>query len=255
MTTKGEQLHLWPGGFGSTFKGTVVKKGGLYGGEFSFKRLHQQHFRVTGTALTKKRYFYLENLYYLNLEEKVEAVEAVFRQLDDEIATFQQWSTLHCKFGCGKCCFKPDIEATVLEFLPFALYLYRQGIAETWLEKLASSDNDGLCVILNPTAATQGLCSEYPFRGLICRLFGYSARTNKYGAKELVTCQLIKSEQAYAFQHATEKIADNAAVPIMSQYYMRLHSIDFQLAQDFYPINEAIRRAIETVLQYHAYRA
>jgi uncharacterized protein len=69
-----------------------------------------------------------------------------------------------------------------------------------------------------------------------------------------VTCQLIKSEQPEGVQKATEKIAEGTDVPIMSQYYMRLHSIDFQLAQDFYPINEAIKRAIQTVLQYHAYR-
>jgi uncharacterized protein len=187
------------------------------------------------------------------LPEKVEAVEAVFRQLDEEIAAFQNWSTLHCKFGCGKCCFKPDIEATVLEFLPFALYLHDHDLAFEWLERLETGDSN-VCLILNPTAATQGLCSEYKYRGLICRLFGYSARTNKYGAKELVTCQLIKTEQTDAYVQTEKAIKENAAVPVMNQYYMRLHGIDHQLAQDFYPINEAIRRAIETVLQYYAYR-
>jgi uncharacterized protein len=189
----------------------------------------------------------------VTLPEKVEAVEAVFRQLDDEIAAFQSWSTLHCKFGCGKCCFKPDIEATVIEFLPFALHLHQNDVAFQWLERLKANQGD-VCLILNPTAATQGLCSDYKYRGLICRLFGYSARTNKYGGKELVTCQLIKTEQAEAYAQTEKAVEENAAVPVMNQYYMRLHSIDYQLAQDFYPINEAIRRAIETVLQYYAYR-
>jgi len=40
----------------------------------------------------------------------------------------------------------------------------------------------------------------------------------------------------------------------MSDYYMQLHGIDFDLAREFYPINTAIRKAIETVLQYYAYR-
>jgi hypothetical protein len=35
---------------------------------------------------------------------------------------------------------------------------------------------------------------------------------------------------------------------------MQLHAIDFDLAQKFYPINQAIRHAIETILQYYAYR-
>ena len=189
----------------------------------------------------------------MSLIEKVQAVEAVFRNLDSEIASFQNWSGLRCKYGCGKCCFKPDIEATALEFLPFAHHLYEQNLAFEWYEKLKSSDNS-LCLILNPTQASAGLCSEYTYRGLICRLFGYSARTNKYGKRELVTCNIIKTEQAAAYDNAGRQIEEGSNVPVMNQYYMQLHAIDQQLAQDFYPINQAIQRAIETVLHYYAYR-
>jgi hypothetical protein len=35
---------------------------------------------------------------------------------------------------------------------------------------------------------------------------------------------------------------------------MQLHAIDIDLTRDFYPINKAIRKAIETVLHYYAYR-
>jgi len=189
----------------------------------------------------------------MDLLEKVAAVEKVFRELDAEIAQFQSASTLHCGWGCGKCCFKPDIEATVLEFLPFALHLYGQDRALDWLSKLDETDSS-VCLILNPTQAGAGLCSEYPHRGLICRLFGYSARTNKYGANELVTCQIIKTEQAEAFRSAEEKIAEGMPVPVMNEFYMQLHAIDAELAIVHYPINEAIRKAIETVLHYYAYR-
>jgi Fe-S-cluster containining protein len=187
------------------------------------------------------------------LEEKVAAVEEVFQKLDQQIAQFQSWSSLHCKFGCGKCCFKPDIEATILEFLPFALYLYKHNQAEQWLNRLIDSDS-ATCLILNPTQSGAGLCTEYPYRGLICRLFGYSARTNKYSKRELVTCQIIKTEQDEAYQLAETKIEEGAEVPVMNQYYMQLHGIDFELTRDFYPINMAIQKAIETVLQYYAYR-
>jgi uncharacterized protein len=109
-------------------------------------------------------------------------------------------------------------------------------------------------LILNPTHNGVGLCSEYPHRGLICRLFGYSARTNKYDKRELVTCQIIKTEQAAPYQQAVTKIEEGSDVPVMNQYYMQLHAIDFELTRDFYPINMAIRKAIETVLSYYAYR-
>jgi Fe-S-cluster containining protein len=190
----------------------------------------------------------------MELEEKVRAVESVLANLDAEIMSFQAWSGLHCKWGCGKCCFKADIEASVLEFLPFAHYLYKNNHAFEWLEKIKTKDNTELCVILNPLSDGAGMCSEYPYRGLICRLFGYSARTNKYGTKELVTCQIIKTEQSAQFEGAKEKIEKEGAVPLMSNYYMQLHAIDFTLAQQFLPINEAIKRAIETILHYYAYR-
>jgi Fe-S-cluster containining protein len=189
----------------------------------------------------------------MTMEEKVLEVETVFNKLDQEIASFQSWSGLHCKFGCGKCCFKPDIEATILEFLPFAHYLHKEGKAFEWLEKLQSTDSE-ICQILNPTQSGAGLCTEYPHRGLICRLFGYTARTNKYAERELVTCQIIKTEQSSNYEQAVKNIAEGQNVPMMNQYYMQLHAIDIDLTRDFYPINKAIRKAIETVLHYYAYR-
>lgn len=190
----------------------------------------------------------------MTLEEKVLAVEQVFEKLDQEISQFQGWSGLHCKWGCGKCCFKPDIEATILEFLPFALALYHADQAFAWLEKLEQS-NSSICLILNPTQSGAGLCTEYKHRGLICRLFGFSARTNKHGRKELVTCEIIKTEQADQYTLAYKKVAEEKElIPVMHQYYMQLHAIDYALTKDFYPINEAIRKAIETVLAWYAYR-
>jgi len=187
------------------------------------------------------------------IEEKVQHVEAVFKKLDDEISKFQSWSTLQCEFGCGKCCFKPDIEATALEFLPFALHLFKTHQAEEWLSRLSETNAD-VCLILHPHQSGAGLCSEYTHRGLICRLFGYSARTNKYGKRELVTCQIIKTGQAEKFADAERKIENGMDVPVMNEFYMQLASIDFDMARTFYPINQAIRKAIEAVLHYYAYR-
>lgn len=190
----------------------------------------------------------------MSLEEKIEATENVFAKLDEAIASFQASSTLHCKMGCGKCCFKPDIEATILEFLPFANYLHKNDRAFEWLEKLKDTESS-LCLILNPTQSGAGLCSEYAHRGLICRLFGYSARTTKYGKPELVTCQIIKTEQSEAYRDTVRAIdEEKTELPIMSQYYMQLHAIDFELTREFFPINKAMQHAIEAVLHYYAYR-
>lgn len=190
----------------------------------------------------------------MSLEEKIAATEAVFKKLDEEIASFQSLTSLHCKWGCGKCCFKSDIEATVLEFLPFAYYLHKSNLAFEWLEKLNTTESS-ICLILNPTHDGAGLCSEYTHRGLICRLFGYSARTNKYGKRELVTCQIIKGDQASAYDRSVQEIDEGTVtLPVMSQYYMQLHAIDFELTREFFPINVAMKHAIEVVLHYYAYR-
>jgi len=189
----------------------------------------------------------------MELPEIVAEVEKVFDALDGHIAQFQASTTLHCKMGCGRCCFKPDIEATALEFLPFAAFLYQEGKAMAWLERLEKNEQE-ICLILNPTQAGAGLCSEYKHRGMICRLFGYSARTNKYDQRELVTCEIIKTEQSESYRSAQAKITSGGSVPVMNQYYMQLVAIDPNLSRDFYPINTAIRKAIEVVLHYYAYR-
>ncbi|NBW35802.1 MAG: hypothetical protein EBR30_12435 [Cytophagia bacterium] len=85
-------------------------------------------------------------------------------------------------------------------------------------------------------------------------MFGYSARTNKYNQKEYVTCQIIKMEQKENYDRAAEQVSAGAEIPVMNQFYMQLHAIDMELTHNFYPINEAIRRAIEYVLSYYAYR-
>jgi hypothetical protein len=65
---------------------------------------------------------------------------------------------------------------------------------------------------------------------------------------------VIKAEQPKQYAFAIEQIENGGDVPVMNQHYMRLHAIDFDLAREFFPINEAIKKAIEVILQYHAYR-
>lgn len=189
----------------------------------------------------------------MRLEETVAAVESLFLKLDGEISRFQTSSGLHCKYGCGACCFKPDIEATVLEFLPFAFHLYQTKALESWHKRIQSNDST-ICAILAPTQSGAGLCSSYKHRGLICRLFGYSARINKYEAKELITCAIIKTEQKQAFEKAEKGLQENLHVPIMTRYYMQLLAINPELGRDRYAINTALMKAVEQVMHLTAYR-
>lgn len=192
----------------------------------------------------------------MTLELKVEAVQKLFEKLDAEINTFQNQTHLKCQSGCGKCCTKPDIEASPLEFLPWAFHLFLYGEAENMLEKLKVKTSS-ICHIYNPLTildSSMGNCSNYAYRGLICRLFGYGANTDKYGKLRLITCKIIKEEQSENFINASISIDKGLPVPIFTDYYMNLSQIDFKLGQLILPINKALIMAIEEVLQYYAYR-
>lgn len=182
--------------------------------------------------------------------EKSRAVLELFSQLDEAIAQFQNQTGLHCKFGCGACCFKPDIEATLLEFIPLALQIYRENKAEEVLKKLESADS--ICIVLKNTGS-KGMCTRYENRGLICRLFGYSARTDKYGKRELITCSIIKEEQPQSVSAAAAILSSPAPAPVMSDYYRRLQNIDPDLAREFFPVNTAVKKALEYVMQRMAW--
>jgi hypothetical protein len=190
------------------------------------------------------------------IEKKVKQVEILFDRLEKEITAFKSETNLNCLVGCGKCCSKPDIDASPLEFLPWAFNLFLNGKAEEMLEELNNSAIS-TCHIYRPLALLEeynGSCSNYRYRGLICRLFGYAASRDKYGELRLATCKIIKEDQLENYNNTEEAISKGLYVPIFTDYYMQLSQIDYRLATTMLPINEALKIAIEEVLHYYAYR-
>ncbi|WP_339917645.1 YkgJ family cysteine cluster protein [Yeosuana marina] len=193
----------------------------------------------------------------MSVEAKVRLVEGLFEQLDSEISEFQNKTQIHCLAGCGKCCTNPTIEASPLEFLPWAFHLFLNGKAEDTLKILNTKEHQDLCHIYNPlnlVDSTLGNCNNYKYRGLICRLFGYATSRDKYGQQRLVTCKIIKENQQNLYQDTVEAISKGLYVPIFTDYYMQLSQIDFHMSNIIVPINKALKLAIEEVLQYYAYR-
>jgi len=189
----------------------------------------------------------------MSLYRKVQAVQRVFAQLEKASVAFKDQTSLECFSGCFNCCLKPDIYATSLEFLPMAYHLYRKGEAEELLDK-AQNQIGTICVNLSQTEGAVGGCTNYVDRGLICRLFGFSAMTNKYDKEVLVTCHRIKTESKDKYDNAVEGIDDGLSVPMLTDYYTKLRFIDEELGAELLPINEAIIHALEAVLWYYTYR-
>lgn len=192
----------------------------------------------------------------MSIARKVRSVERLFQRLDEEIKVFQDETKLHCVAGCGKCCTKADIDATPLEFLPYAFHLFLNGKAESVLDQLNQWD-DGVCIIYQPLTVDdkiKGTCSEYPFRGLICRLFGYGASRDKFGKLRLATCKIIKEGQIKNYEKSIIAMNEGLYVPVFTEYYQKIANIDFEMGSEFVPVNKAIKMAIEEVLQYYTYR-
>lgn len=185
---------------------------------------------------------------------KVQLVESLFNQLEKESVQFQQLSGLGCVSGCGKCCAYPNIEASPLEFFPWAFHLFLLGKAEETLRAIHESQRAN-CYLFTPISLIdQGHCDSYVYRGLICRLFGFAANRDKYGSLRLSTCKIIKEGRADEYRSVTEAISKGLYVPVFTDYYMQLAQIDFQLGNKIVPINIALKMALEEILQYYAYR-
>lgn len=190
------------------------------------------------------------------IEQKVLQVEELFNRLENEITAFKAKTNLNCLTGCSKCCANPDIDASPLEFLPWAFQLFLEVKAEAVLLELNNSKS-GSCLIYRPLALLEqynGGCSNYRYRGLICRLFGYAASRDKYGKLRLATCKIIKEAQQKNYNNTQEAISKGLYVPIFTDYYMQLSQIDYSLATTMLPINKALKMALEEVLHYYAYR-
>ena len=181
-------------------------------------------------------------------DKMVLAVEEVFRELDEHIERMSSQTGMKCLHLCGACCRKTNIEASPIEFIPLAAWLYKSGKVDEFLEKLDKSDQTGYCVLFSPEAWKEGNwgCQNYEKRGLICRLFGFGYRLNREGTSDLVTCKLLKESSSEAVAKARQMgIESPDLIPLFRNYSMQLFSIDPDLAIQQLPINKAIRLALE----------
>lgn len=191
----------------------------------------------------------------MSIYYKVRSVQGVFNDLDKKIVRLKHNSGINCIAGCGACCLKPDIEANVLEFLPLAYNLFKNNQTNQLYDLLESRKNEPTCVFFRPLQSHgKGFCGNYQYRGLICRLFGFSATKNKYGEKVMATCKSIKELYADKVAQISSDSSQKKHLPVISDFYQRLSCVDHHLANMYLPINEAMKKAIEIVSMHYFYR-
>jgi Fe-S-cluster containining protein len=175
----------------------------------------------------------------------------IYSDLDREIENVKNFTGLRCLNKCRACCktSTENIEVSIFELLPLATELWKINKAEEILEKIEFTDSKRNCVLYidDQNILAEGGCSFYEFRPLICRLFGFSAVINKNGDKELTVCKVIKNSRNELIQEIRDKIINEESLPVYSAYTQRLMGIDPYLGQNRFPINLAIKKAVELI--------
>lgn len=178
-------------------------------------------------------------------------VQAVFDEVDRGTSAFASASGIACPPGCGACCHSPNVEASELEMLPMAEHLMETGEAETVYQLLSQQPGEKICVFFKPVpgSSTDGRCSRYTHRPLVCRLFGFAGRHNKEGRPQFNACKVHQQAIPHEVRDAIDRV-DRGTLrpPLFSEAMDAVWAIHPTLGFDRFPINEALRKALERVL-------
>lgn len=179
----------------------------------------------------------------------------VYREIDRKTLLFQLATGLRCLPGCGSCCESNHVEATVLECLPLANRIYRMKEEESILAFVDRKimENDLRCILFRPdeTISGHGRCAYYGYRPLVCRLFGFSARRDKFCRKEICLCRAVKDanrEKSTKLLDSGDSIPD---APISQDSFIRIASLRPGLGFRLFPMNIALKNALEYLYWKH----
>lgn len=180
----------------------------------------------------------------------VEAVtRRVFREyiaIEKSIRSAMRASDIGCPDRCGACCYSKGIETTVLELFPLMMHVLRSGKLDYVVERLNCRTELDPCVFFEswPEGERNGFCTVYRFRPLVCRMFGFSARLRKDGAREAQVCRIVRQRDPEDVSRF-EALCRNATVPDMASCFMRIAGLDPQRGYRLMPFHDALRETID----------
>jgi Fe-S-cluster containining protein len=172
-------------------------------------------------------------------------VTNLFEEMDKASKKFSEEEKISCPPQCGQCCYSPEVEASVLEMLPWAHNVLNLGHDEalTVLEKLKDAIKSGTKICQLFSLKTEK-CLAYEFRPTICRLFGYMGIQNRYGETKVSYCKYLKPQHSH----------HQSTPPVITVYFRKIQSLspNLDMTQPI-PINEAMALALEKILMHHCY--
>ena len=187
----------------------------------------------------------------LSLYHRIQKIESLQKAADKDVRLCKSHTGLACLQHCAKCCSYEDITASPAEFLPFAWHAWRVGLLDQWFDELDRHDSN-TCLFARFNEGEWG-CRIYPSRGMICRLFGFAATTDKYGRPLFAACRPLKQNNPQIVQTVADYLAKGGKMPIIASYYRKLGVIEPGLGNEMMPINQAIKKAFEVIYFHFAY--
>lgn len=182
----------------------------------------------------------------MNIREFAFNLQKVYAEMADTFSAYQSGTKLTCPPGCGRCCTNPEIEASVLEMIPFALKIYDEGQLEEWIQKLEERENPQ-CILLETDESGKTKCRSYLERPSVCRIFGVAGTLNKHNEVTHSICKLLKELNA-----DLPKPSENT--PLIPHWSAKLSALDPELMKNQMPINQAIKAALEKIAFYTQYQ-
>ncbi|TKB26896.1 hypothetical protein FCL47_06855 [Desulfopila sp. IMCC35006] len=169
----------------------------------------------------------------------------VYRVLDMAVAQFASRTGLSCPDGCGHCCLSEKVEATVLECIPLAFELFRTLQAEFILKRLEKNGHDKRCILYRPDMTDAGFwgCTQYKYRAVVCRLFGFAGNRDRQGIARLAMCRVMKEKNS-AGSREIELADPHAPLPLFVDSGLRITALHPGLGTVRMPINMALRDAL-----------
>jgi Fe-S-cluster containining protein len=185
---------------------------------------------------------------YAEEKKLLRTLPRIYKTIDRKIAKLKKATHMRCLHDCGYCCEQSLLDIHPIEIFPlvFALYLKKQ--LPFYLDHFNNDPANHQCLFYRVEKPGHGYCTQYQWRPLTCRVFGFATRRDKYGQDELVCCKLIKETTPNDFAAAAKLVAAGNHIVRMSDYSYQISLLATHLVTKRMPINQAFAFAAHRIL-------
>jgi uncharacterized protein len=185
---------------------------------------------------------------YAEEKKLLRTLPRIYKTIDRNIAKLQKATHMRCLHNCGECCERSRFDIHPIEIFPLVFSLYLKKQLPLYLGRLNQDPTNNQCLFYHVEKPGLGYCTQYQWRPLTCRVFGFATRRNKYGQDELVCCKLIKEKMPNDFAAAANLVAAGNHIVRMSDYSYQISLLATHLSAKRMSINHAFAFGANRIL-------